>query len=169
MRSCLPLLLLLLLPGSAAAQASPRPPDCTGAEHRAFDFWLGSWAVTDSAGAQRYGTNTITATEKGCLLHERWTAAGGNSGQSFNFYDRRRQRWEQVWIDATGGVLKLAGNPEGGAMVMRGEGRTPAGGVTIQEIRWSLEADGRVRQLWRTSADDGANWQAVFDSWYRRE
>ena len=49
MQKILPATLLLLALPAMAQQ--PKPFDCEGsAPHRAFDFWLGSWAVHDDAG-----------------------------------------------------------------------------------------------------------------------
>jgi hypothetical protein len=35
-------------------------------------------------------------------------------------------------------------------------------------IAWSPQPDGRVRQLWETSADDGKTWKVGFDGRYVR-
>lgn len=155
----------LWLPTALAAQQPP--PDCSAPEHRQFDFWVGEWAVTDSTGTTPFGSNVITLEEGGCLLRERWTAAGGGTGQSMNFYDRQRRQWEQLWVAKGGSILRLAGHLEGGRMVLEGDTRTPAGAVR-NRITWSPEPDGRVRQLWSTSTDGGKTWKAGFDGWYRR-
>ena len=36
----------------------------------------------------------------------------------------------------------------------------------INEIIWTPNADGSVRQRWRTSADGGKTWQTAFDGHY---
>ncbi|WP_245917623.1 hypothetical protein [Aureitalea marina] len=41
-------------------------PCCTP-EHRAFDFWIGEWEVTNPDGSEA-GVNTITRIEDGCVL-----------------------------------------------------------------------------------------------------
>lgn len=158
--------LALWLPSALAAQQPP--PDCTAPEHRQFDFWVGDWAVTDSTGTTPFGSNVITLEEGGCLLRERWTAAGGGTGQSMNFYDRQRRQWEQLWVAKGGSILRLAGHLEGGRMVLEGDTRTPGGATVRNRITWSPEPDGRVRQLWSTSTDGGKTWKAGFDGWYRR-
>ncbi len=91
--------------GSLGAQSAG--PTCEGPEYRQFDFWVGDWVVT--SGGQPAGTNHVTREERGCLIHEHWTGAGGGSGQSLNFYDRADGRWHQVWVDAGGNVLTLSG------------------------------------------------------------
>jgi hypothetical protein len=156
----------LWLPALLAAQQAP--PGCTAPEYRQFDFWVGEWSVTDSSGTKPYGTNVITTEEAGCLVRERWTAAGGGTGQSMNFYDRQRGRWEQLWVARGGSILRLSGGLEGTRMVLEGETRTAAGATVLNRIAWSPEPDGRVRQLWTTSTDGGKTWKAGFDGWYRR-
>ena len=165
MKTLLNLAALACLASPLAAQA---PPNCSAAEHHQFDFWIGSWSVTDSAGATPFGTNQITSGEGGCLLHEHWSGSKGGSGQSFNFYDRVAGKWEQVWVASGGSVLRIRGGFDGKSMVMEGEANAPSGAKVINRIAWTPQSDGRVRQLWSTSSDGGKTWQVAFDGWYRK-
>jgi len=145
--------------------ASPPAPDCSAPEHRQFDFWLGSWDVTEKG--KPAGTNTIAADLKGCVLLEQWTAASGGRGTSLNYYDRRTRSWHQAWIDDRGGSLRLTGGFQDGRMVMQTEPVPDAkGDPAVHRITWSAEADGSVRQLWETSKDEGKAWSTVFDGRY---
>ncbi|TFH66502.1 MAG: hypothetical protein E4G90_03195 [Gemmatimonadales bacterium] len=144
------LTLLILSPALVLSQTTP-PPDCSGPEHRAFDFWVGEWDVT--ANNQVAGSNSITLAQAGCILHEHWTGAGGGSGESFNFYDRSTDTWNQLWIDASGNVLRLEGHYDG---EMRLIGETLRNGVSIrQKLTFFKNADGSVRQFWESSRDEG--------------
>jgi hypothetical protein len=163
-----PLILSAVLLSCVRAGAQSPPPGCTAPEYRQFDFWLGDWSVTDSSGTKTYGSNLITAEEAGCLLHEHWRGSQGGSGQSFNFYDRVGQRWEQLWIASGGNLLRLAGHRDGASMVLEGESPSGSGVALRNRIAWIPQADGRVRQLWHTSADQGKTWQLSFDGWYRK-
>jgi hypothetical protein len=161
------LLALLLVPAALGAQQRPAP--CTAGEHRQFDFWIGDWTVTDSAGTKTMGSNRITSEESGCLVHEHWTGAGGGTGQSFNFYNVARKQWEQVWVaSVAGGNLHIIGTFDGTAMVLAGERPGPNGATVMNRIRWAPQADGRVRQTWESSNDGGATWTVSFDGWYRK-
>jgi len=167
MRRTLVLSALLVLVGFPAG-GQQTPPSCSASQHRQFDFWLGSWTVTDSAGTATLGTNNITREEGGCLVHEHWTDADGSTGQSFNFYDPTTKRWAQIWVSSSGNVLRLEGGLDGPSMRLEGD-RQPRTGETVQHrIVWTPEPDGRVRQKWYASKDGGKTWKLIFDGWYRR-
>ena len=168
MQRTLLLLAGVLLAALPPARAQQPAPGCVGTEHRQFDYWLGDWTVTDSAGRTTLGTNLVTREEDGCLIHEHWHGSRGGTGQSFNFYDRSQRHWEQVWVASGGGVLRLVGHLEGTSMILEGESTSPTGGPISNRIAWIPQADGRVRQYWRTSTDGGKTWQISFDGWYRR-
>ncbi len=165
---CCGLALFMCESASAVAQQAP-PPGCRADQHRAFDFWVGDWTVTDSGGRVVYGRNHVSSEEQGCLLHERWTGSRGGSGQSLNFYDAGRGHWEQVWAGSDGGVLHLVGGPKNGRMVLEGEGTNGQGERVKNRVAWSPQPDGRVRQFWEQSKDGGMSWQVLFDGWYRRQ
>jgi hypothetical protein len=156
------------LPTLLAAQSPGRqqPPRCDAAEHRQLDFWLGRWDVTMRGRAA--GTNLVTLEERGCLVHEHWSGAGGETGQSLNFYDRRDGQWHQVWVASTGNVLQLAGRYQDGTLTYHGQVQQADGGVIEHRLSFRRNADGTVRQLWETSADGGATWQVSFDGLYRK-
>ena len=150
--------------------AQQRPQPCTGPEYRQFDFWVGDWTVTDSAGTVTMGTNRITSEEAGCLVHEHWSGAGGGTGQSFNFYNRAKKQWEQVWVaSSAGGNLHITGAFDGTSMVLIGERPGPNGAVVQNRIRWTPQPDGRVRQTWESSTDGGKSWTVSFDGFYKKK
>lgn len=149
-------------PGAPGAAA----PTCDAAEYRQFDFWLGEWAVVAPNG-QLAGRNSISRTLNGCVVHERWTGAGGMRGESFNTWDRTRKRWHQTWVSSTGNLLVLEGGLVNGAMQMAGESVSRKGTI-LNRITWTPAPDGGVHQVWETSADGGRTWQTAFDGRYRR-
>ncbi len=160
---------LLPLVASLCHAQQPARVSCTSAEHRQFDFWVGDWEVTDSAGRTVYGTNNVTREEGGCLIHENWAGSRGGTGQSLNFYDPMHQRWEQVWVGSDGLVLQITGALRGTSMVLSGEGLGQGGTRVMQRAAWTPQVDGRVRQFWEQSADGGSTWTVAFDGWYRRK
>lgn len=158
---------LLLLPAVLVAQQGP-PPGCVQPEQRQFDFWVGSWTVTDSAGAVTFGSSSVTSEERGCLIHEHWSGSRGGTGQSLNYFDLSKSQWEQDWVASTaGGTVHLYGHLEDGAMILEGD-QQKGGVASRQRVMWIPEPDGRVRQFWRQSVDGGKTWTVVFDGWYRK-
>ena len=164
------LIALLAVPALARAQAPAKPPSCTAAEHRQFDYWVGEWDVSDPSG-KRLGQNRITRIHNGCALLEEWRGNGGVTGSSLNIYDRERGKWHQTWVDGSGGLLQLDGGIVDGAMTLQGEAVEAGPPVkrSLQRIRWQPQADGRVRQLWEASTDGGTTWNVAFDGWYERQ
>ena len=165
-----PMFAALLATGCCAqAQTTPpqAPPDpCAPAETRQFDFWIGDWDVFTPDG-KLAGTNRI-APVYGCVLHEQWKAAR-MEGQSINRYDRTRGVWHQTWFDSMGSLLLIEGGMRDGAMVLTDAtipGRKPD--AAVNEIRWSRNDDGTVRQHWRVSKDGGSTWATAFDGKYVR-
>ena len=161
-----PMLAALLATGSCSHAQTPPPAPCSQPESRQFDFWIGDWDVFLPNGKQA-GTNRI-APIYGCVLHESWKAAKVE-GQSFNRYDSVRGVWHQTWVDSGGTLLLIEGGLRDGAMVMSDAtvpGRKPD--APVNEIRWSRNDDGSVRQLWRVTSDGGKTWTTAFDGKYVR-
>ncbi|MCZ6918761.1 MAG: hypothetical protein O7I93_18445 [Gemmatimonadetes bacterium] len=157
------------LPASLAGQSNQQPAACSASAYRQFDFWIGQWDVTNPQGAAA-GTNTITRILQGCVLHESWASAGGSPGESHNIYNLQTGQWHQTWVDATGTLLQLDGGLDTeGKMVLRGKTLGQGGQEVLNEISWEPLASGQVRQVWRTSTDEGAHWQIVFDGLYTRK
>ncbi len=139
------------------------------AEQRQFDFWIGHWDVFDPTGA-KVGENLIEPFANGCALAEHWTGTSGVTGRSLNMYDPTDKQWHQAWMDSSGSRLLLDGGFKDGKMVLGSDGPDPAkpGATLRQQITWSVNADGSVRQLWQTSGDGGKSWSTAFDGKYVR-
>jgi hypothetical protein len=160
-------LALLATPGLMAQ--GNQPPTCEGPEHRQFDFWVGEWEVIAQGGSGGVaGTNLITKTLDGCVLHEHWKGAQGGTGESFNFYDRQSGMWHQLWIDNRGRPLRFAGTYVDGKLAMKGESKGPNASPVHHKLTFHNNSDGTVRQVWEQSLDGGATWKVVFDGLYRK-
>jgi hypothetical protein len=178
--------LAVLPPDRQSAPSTPTPPpkpfDCTAPVHRQFDFWLGDWDVvpnpttqtapaTAAAGSsQKPANNVITLLDGGCVLMESWTAPG-QTGHSFNIYDRTRQQWHQTWVDSNGGLHEYWGSLQGGNMVFTGEvplgaASRVAGRRTIRLTFFPLGPD-KVRQFSEALNMDGT-WSVNYDLIYTR-
>lgn len=159
-------LVAISLAVSVAACALGATPEgrCSAPDQRRFDFWIGEWQVTQAG--KPAGHNRIEPILGGCALAESWRGTSGVEGRSLTFYDRRRERWHQTWIDADGDPLYLDGAWREGAMRLEGEGRDDEGALR-HRVTWTPQPDGGVRQHWETSRD-GTRWQTVFDGAYAR-
>lgn len=171
MRTLPSLLILAVALSSVSLQAVPAPAaPCSAPEYRQFDFWLGDWDVTNPAGKPA-GHNRVTREYGGCVLQEHWSGSGGSLGSSFNIYDPVRKIWHQTWVDNIGTLLELEGGMQEGSMVMSGRQLQADGKTLLNRITWTpigSGGDGKVRQLWETSADGGKTWQVSFDGLYAR-
>lgn len=164
----LPLLLGLMFTAFLSTAQEANCACCTD-DHKAFDFWLGTWEVTLPNG-NKAGENLIEKIQGGCVLRENWTGANGNfTGTSYNFYNPGTGLWEQLWLDVAGTILKLKGQRNGDQMIMESEEAVNEDkSVSIQRITWTLQEDGKVRQVWEV-LKDGVSAQVLFDGLYSRK
>lgn len=146
-------LILLILTFSSQAQ------QCQSEAHRQFDFWIGEWEVSDTAGVVQ-GHNTIDSAAGACMLTEYWRGAGGGDGRSINYYDPTDSLWHQTWIGSNGFILHLKGgiDDDGRSMKLKSEPFQGQNGQSLQhQILWRPNPkNGTVIQVW-TVLDDGGN------------
>jgi len=94
---------------------------------------------------------------------------GGESGQSFNFFDRQTGKWHQIWVDSSGGVLRFTGEFADGAMRFTSMVTGPDGPRIAHRLTFTPNPDGSVRQLWESTPDGGTTWSVAFDGLYRKK
>lgn len=159
-----------LPPASARAQSASDAVPCQEREEaRQLDFWIGSWDVLHPETGDTLGVNTIEPDLSGCVLMERWTGAGGSSGQSVNFYDPQRHTWRQVWVSDRGNVLDYRqGELTTSGMRFQGITISPAGDTTHQKLTFVPVAADTVRQVFEVSRDRGASWDTTWVGVYVR-
>jgi len=162
------LLLLVLIVMTSTLNAQTNTCNCCNEKHAEFDFWLGSWTVTNPAG-KVVGTNTIDKIQDSCVLRENWKSAGGKfTGTSSNFYNSKTAQWEQIWLDNQGGVLHLKGNRKGNQMILQSDvAKNAKGEPYFHRITWTLNDDGSVRQYWETITN-GKDVKVAFDGLYKK-
>lgn len=135
---------------------------------REFDFWIGEWEVRLADGSLA-GANTISKEELGCTLLERWRGAAGSTGTSLNFYDPVAGHWIQHWVGA-GVFVEIAGGIEDGSMRLTGHVHYTGNGETWPfRGTWTLLQDGRVRQFFEESRDEGKTWNPWFEGFYSKK
>ena len=145
------------------------PCACCTDDHKAFDFWIGTWNVTNPDGTAA-GRNVIEKKQDSCILKENWTSANGKfTGTSTNFYNLKSGQWEQLWIDNAGTHLKLKGNRIGNQMILSSDEFMHTDGKNyVNRITWTSNEDGTVRQLWEV-LQNGKVVNVAFDGLYRKE
>lgn len=153
---------------STTANAQEKCNCCTE-KHAEFDFWIGTWNVTNPDGTAA-GVNIIDKTQDNCILRENWTSAtAGYTGTSHNFYNYKTKQWEQTWIDNQGGSLHLKGNKIGNQMILRtDEEKNKDGDPFFHRVTWTHNEDGTVRQLWETITNE-KDITIAFDGLYKKQ
>ena len=151
---------------AAAPKASPCEED---PRFREFDFWVGEWDVRDTNGAF-VGENSISREESGCVLIENWSGAKGSTGMSINYLDKITDEWVQIWHAAGGYQIDIRGGLTAEGMLLTGTIHY-IGSAKTAPFRglWTPLPDGRVRQFFEQSNDDGKTWQPWFEGFYSRK
>lgn len=161
----IPILLILSVQNNSLAKAQC---GCPSIEQRQFDFWVGNWNVFDSVGTQ-IGENEITLIQDSCVLQENWKSKNA-TGTSYNYFDKQSSKWHQLWVDNSGGSLKLSGSFNEGKMVLISD---LTKGIKIDfyfnQITWYQNADGSVVQQWDILDKDKKLLKTVFKGIYRRK
>ena len=133
-----------------------------------FDFWVGEWEVR-LANDTVAGSNRIERAEMGCVLTENWTSASGGTGMSVNYVDMTTGEWVQIWNAESGTQINIRGGLTDDGMLLEGYIHY-VGSNTTAPFRglWTPLPDGRVRQYFEQSSDDGQTWAPWFEGFYSR-
>ncbi len=153
---------------ASQAPASPVFPCEDDARFAEFDFWVGEWDVHVGNG-NLAGQNRIERAQRGCVLIENWTSASGGTGMSINYVDKTTGEWVQIWNDAGGSQIHIRGGLTDDGMLLEGTIHYVANGTTAPfRGLWTPMPDGRVRQFFEQSNDDGETWVPWFEGFYSR-
>jgi len=139
---------------------------CEAPPYHQFDFWIGSWRVTDAHGKLR-GHDFVSRRLQGCAIYEEYHDANDPSvGIGMTTYDAGRRRWHQDFMDDTGFFLMLDGSFHNGAMTLEGTDY-PNGKPQLNRGTWTRRGD-VVEELWQVSVDGGKTWRTKFDGFFHR-
>ena len=117
---------------------------------------------------KQVGTSEISRVSDGCVIREQWKSAAGTNGMSINYYDAADHQWHQDWVGGDGTILHLHGELKGAEMVLTGLTKL-ARATLLNRITWTPLSDGKVKQEWATSSDDGRTWQTSFVGIYAKQ
>lgn len=170
MRKLLPLVLALVISSTISAQLP-----CSAPEYRQFDFWIGEWEAYNIKG-QKAGDSKISLQLDSCIILEEWTSTTLQkglryAGKSYNSFNTRNKRWQQYWVDNTGGsTAYFDGHYEDNKMVVQ------TNNIKVNDSTWLIQrmtfynlGKDKVRQHGENSNDGGKTWQTSFDLEYRRK
>jgi hypothetical protein len=152
------------------AVVQQRPPGCTAAENRQFDFWLGEWDVSNAGMTALVAESSITLADQGCVILEYWRPFQGASGHSINGYDAIANEWKQTWIDATGRITPYAGAMQDGTLFMDDRSNPSPPGVKFKKRRMNFRPiDANTVRQWGEGWDETKQaWVVTWDLTYRR-
>ncbi len=172
-RAWFALLLLLAGAGLALAQDPPQSP-CAAPEYRQFDFWVGEWELSwpasgTSEGKSGQGTNRIERALGDCVILEHFTGAPGMElrGMSVSTFNRRTGKWQQTWVDNSGGYLDFAGGFKDGQMILVREA-VAQDRKFLQRMVWKNIQPDSLDWSWERSDDGGRTWKVLWPIHYRR-
>lgn len=148
------------------------PPSCDrGPAARALDFWIGDWRVQNEAGRE-VGRSEVTYVAGGCAVLERFRGVDGE-GASLATYSVSLQRWERLFTNTGGLLVRQEGTPVSGGVRFLGTAFRPDG--TREQMRTTFlretvlpENPGRVRQTVELSSDGGRTWRRLGVALYVR-
>ena len=141
---------------------------CDKPEAGQFDFWLGEWELT--WGEDGRGSNRITKILDGCVIQEEFdgTPAIPLLGLSVSTFNSVSGKWQQTWVDNSGGYLDLVGEFKDGTMILARNAVIQEKPVTFRMVFYNITAN-ELDWSWERSDDDGENWQPVWQIHYLRK
>jgi len=154
-------------------QAKKNARPCAYAkENRQFDFWLGEWDVSTTQGGIPAGTSKIELILEDCVVQENWKSLNSPySGKSYNIYDAALKRWEQYWVDNTGGNIFFHGEMSKDGVMDYWTDEIPqaTGPALKRHLQFIPMGADKVRQFSRGSTDGGKSWSVEYDFTYVRK
>jgi len=146
-------------------------PCASTPENRQFDFWLGDWNVVTTQGAVPAGSSRIELILGDCVVQENWQSDGNPySGKSYNTYNAALKRWEQYWVDNSGGNIFFYGELKNGVMdYWTDEIPQPGGPALKRHLQFFKLGPDKVRQFSQGSTDGGKTWKPEYDFTYLRK
>lgn len=180
------LLLVLVLPVAGRGQEARRS-GCDAPIHHEFDFWIGTWDITQTIHGpggepETYAArNVVRPAAGGCALVERWAGtvrfpwAGmaepdSLHGLSVRYVDPADGRWRIEWMDdrrPAFGAPFVGGFEDGVGTFERG-GVTAAGDSLVSRIVFRPVTPDSVEWRLSISTDRGASWAPLWEMTFRR-
>ncbi len=157
-------LLLFVLTTSSFAQNGQQ---LSGHE---MDFWVGEWDLTWTVnGDEGGGTNSVTKTLGGAVIHEHFSGIygpnGGYLGESFTTFNPRSQTYYQTWVDMNGGYLDFTFNSEDDKYIFIREVDFGQGPVRTRMVFYNIKPHSFTWDWQRYNFETeewATNWQIIY-------
>ncbi len=159
--------ILLAVSSKISAQNNDQN-SCETEYHSQFDFWVGNWKVYNEQGVL-LGTNKVVKMTNACTIQENWESMKSSSkGTSYNYFNKKDNSWNQVWIDNSGGSLVLKGKFDNGVMTLQSDLTKDEKGVYRDKITWTQQNNGSVIQEWVQVDKNGKETKKLFKGIYKK-
>lgn len=140
-----------------------------------YDFWVGQWSATwsEGEGLSGKGTNTITKTLDGKVIHEDFKILEGKSrgfkGTSISVFSPQLKQWKQAWADNQGGFIEFTGQIDGNKRIFQtAPKKSPSGGIVTQRMVFYDITMDTFTWDWEASNDEGKTWTLNWRIYYKR-
>ena len=158
---------LVSLAAFAQEGETPKQPPCSSPEAGQFDFWVGKWDLT--WGEDGKGTNSIEKIMDGCVIQENFdgTPSIKLKGTSVSTFSKQLGKWQQTWVDNSGGYLDFVGGFQDGKMILSRQ-LVRDDKKLMQRMVWFNISENEFDWNWESSEDDGATWKILWSIHYKR-
>ncbi len=126
---------------------------------------MGEWDVVSTADNLPRGPTRIERELGNCVIWENWTSLGSPYvGKSYNISNTSPKRWEQFWVDSTGGLMHFYGNLSNGTMdFWTDDISQPDGSKLKRHLQFFNQGPDKVRQFSQGSKDADKTWFVEYD------
>ncbi|HKK46856.1 MAG TPA: hypothetical protein VJ964_15120 [Balneolaceae bacterium] len=139
-----------------------------------FDFWVGTWDLNwkTSDGNTETGTNHVEKILDGTVIQENFEATSGRmkgyKGKSVSIYQKRKQMWQQTWVDNQGSYIDLTGDVDGNKRIFITETTDSTGKKVLKRMVFYDITPDSFTWDWQGSTDNGKTWKLQWRIHYRR-
>jgi hypothetical protein len=145
-----------------------KEPPCSSPEANQFDFWVGEWDLT--WGENGKGSNSIEKIMNGCVILENFdgTPSMELKGMSVSTFSKQLRKWQQTWVDNSGGYLDFIGGFQDGKMILSRE-FVKDDKKLMQRMVWYNISENELDWNWERSNDSGQTWKVLWNIHYKRK
>jgi hypothetical protein len=145
---------------------------CSSSEAKQFDFWIGKWKAEweNRDGSIAEGINIVSKALGGCVIEENFDGNPGIDfiGKSISVYNPSTKKWQQTWVDNSGGYMVFTGEFKDEKMILEREIVNPEGKKIKQRMVFYNISPDSFDWNWEKSNDEGKSWELSWKIHYSR-